>query len=67
MPDFMDAIVERIEEQRAIDIAAARTPSRPGSLTCEDCDAVIPEARRAAMPSATRCIRCQEEMEKARG
>lgn len=67
MPDAMDAIVERTEEMRAADIARARTPSRPGSLTCEDCEAPIPEARRAVMPSATRCIRCQEEMEKARG
>lgn len=67
MPDAMDAIVDRIETQRAADIAKARTPARPGSLVCEDCDSPIPEARRAAMPSATRCIRCQEEMEKARG
>nr|WP_314074837.1 TraR/DksA C4-type zinc finger protein [uncultured Roseococcus sp.] len=67
MPDAMDAIVELLEERRALDIAAARTPRRLGSLTCEDCDALIPEARRAAMPSATRCIRCQEEAEASRG
>nr|WP_314074610.1 TraR/DksA C4-type zinc finger protein [uncultured Roseococcus sp.] len=66
MPDAMDAIVELLEERRALDIAAARTPRRLGSLTCEDCDALIPEARRAAMPSAIRCVPCQEAMEAPR-
>jgi phage/conjugal plasmid C-4 type zinc finger TraR family protein len=33
--------------------------SRPGSEKCEDCDSTIPKERRAAMPSATRCVHCQ--------
>ncbi|MCV5869506.1 TraR/DksA C4-type zinc finger protein, partial [Escherichia coli] len=28
------------------------------ALVCEECDAPIPAARRAAYPSATRCVSC---------
>lgn len=67
MPDAMDAAMELTERYREADIAAARLPNNLGSLTCEDCEAQIPKARRAAMPSATRCVPCQEKMEAARG
>lgn len=33
------------------------------SNLCEDCGEVIPEARRRAVPGATRCIACQTEFE----
>lgn len=36
----------------------------PGSETCCECGGEIPEARRKAMPSATRCIDCQEWTER---
>lgn len=48
-----------------------------GNETCSDCGEPIPEERRRALPSATRCVDCQawtericrarEEREKARG
>ena len=30
---------------------------------CEECDAMIPEARRQAVPGVTLCITCQEALE----
>lgn len=30
-----------------------------GSLLCEDCDAVIPQARREALAFCTTCVDCQ--------
>lgn len=38
----------------------AKVPSRE---TCMECGAVIPEARRNAVPGVQRCITCQTEME----
>lgn len=35
-----------------------------GCDECEDCDAPIAAARRTALPSATRCIECQEHHER---
>jgi phage/conjugal plasmid C-4 type zinc finger TraR family protein len=46
--------------------ARLRTLHQPGALECEGCGEPIPERRRAAMPSATRCAPCQEAMEKPR-
>ena len=43
-----------------------RVLERPGTLLCEDCDIVIPERRRQALPSATRCAQCQELVESRR-
>ncbi|MCV4797044.1 TraR/DksA C4-type zinc finger protein, partial [Escherichia coli] len=33
------------------------------ALVCEECDVPIPAARRAAYPSATRCVSCQSVFE----
>ncbi|MFD1008988.1 MULTISPECIES: DksA/TraR family C4-type zinc finger protein [Oceanisphaera] len=33
---------------------------------CEECDALIPEARRKAIPGVRLCIACQTELEKER-
>jgi len=33
---------------------------------CEDCEEPVGEARRKAMPSATRCISCQSVVERRR-
>nr|WP_236783871.1 TraR/DksA C4-type zinc finger protein [Azospirillum humicireducens] len=37
-----------------------------GSVLCIDCDTAIPPARRAALPSATRCVDCQEKHERGK-
>lgn len=34
---------------------------------CEECGDPIPEGRRQAVPGCTRCIRCQEGVERLRG
>jgi phage/conjugal plasmid C-4 type zinc finger TraR family protein len=55
-----DLAERRAEEEREAEIAAAsRALQAKGTLYCEDCPAEIPAARRAAYPSAKRCIRCQ--------
>jgi len=38
-----------------------------GADFCEDCDEEIPAPRRAAYPSATRCVACQEAHERRMG
>lgn len=43
--------------------ARLRTLHQQGALECEICEEPIPERRRQAMPSATRCAPCQEKME----
>jgi DnaK suppressor protein len=35
--------------------------------TCEECGAEIPLGRLRAMPSATRCVECQEQLDKQKG
>ena len=42
----------------------AANPDHAGSETCIDCKAVIPTARRASVPDATRCVDCQEIRER---
>ena len=55
-----------IEEMNRAQALAARTRIRtaPRSAECEDCGDPIPEARRRAYPSATRCTECQARHER---
>lgn len=57
-------LVEAAERERALkkvrDAAARRSTVR----NCQDCDVEISEARRQAVPGATRCVRCQSIHEK---
>lgn len=54
----------RAENEREAGIAAARhSLKRQGLLICKVCENEIEAERRAAMPSAWRCIGCQEEHE----
>ncbi|HNV77981.1 MAG TPA: DksA/TraR family C4-type zinc finger protein [Thermomonas sp.] len=53
--DQIDATV-----QDAIQRARRRLPSGPGRMHCEDCEALIPAARRKAMPGVRLCAACQE-------
>ncbi|EGC8715147.1 TraR/DksA family transcriptional regulator [Salmonella enterica] len=64
MPDYMDHIQERQTESLTRQINAARVkPCGAAALVCEECDAPIPAARRAAYPSATCCVYCQSALE----
>jgi len=52
----------------SIDEAIARSKSKMPQGTsaerCEECDALIPDARRKAIPGVQLCITCQSEIEK---
>ena len=65
MPDNVDFIQEQQAELLERQINAARVKHCGASaLVCEECDAPIPAARRAAFyPSATRCVSCQSVFE----
>lgn len=54
----MGEMVEADARARAIAQAQAALAGE-GLDECEDCGLDIPDARRAALPSATRCVRCQ--------
>ena len=41
--------------------AKSRLPTGPSLTHCADCGAVIPEARREAIPGVRLCVACQEE------
>jgi len=52
--DQIDATVDD-----AIKRARSQLASGPGRERCEECDAVIPEARRRAVPGVRLCVECQ--------
>lgn len=52
-----------LAEQAGIDAIRARLAGQ-GRDYCEDCGEGIPAPRRAANPSATRCVYCQANHEK---
>lgn len=56
--DQIDATVKD-----AIKRARSQLPSGPSRERCEECDARIPEARRAAMPGVRLCVPCQEALD----
>jgi phage/conjugal plasmid C-4 type zinc finger TraR family protein len=60
------AVQDQIEDsiKDAILSARARMPSGESLLECEDCGEAIAEARRAALPGARTCVRCQSERDK---
>ena len=62
MPDNVDFIQEQQAELLERQINAARVKHCGASaLVCEECDAPIPAARRAAYPSATRCVSLKQK------
>lgn len=44
----------------AIQRVRSQLPHGPGLERCEECEAVIPEARRKAIPGVRLCVSCQE-------
>jgi DnaK suppressor protein len=58
--DTINAILERDREQAA---HAAEVRARGQSGVCEDCGQPIGAERLKAIPTATRCVRCQAEWE----
>lgn len=57
----------RAEQEREAGIRAARDAlAAPGSPVCVGCGEEIEAERRAAMPSAKRCLQCQQRIERYR-
>ncbi len=54
----MDATVES-----ALQLAKSRLPKGESLTHCEECDEIIPEARRKALPGVRCCVACQSERE----
>lgn len=54
--DQIDASVED-----AVRLARSRLPAGSSLSHCEECTAVIPEARRSAVPGVRLCVKCQSE------
>jgi phage/conjugal plasmid C-4 type zinc finger TraR family protein len=57
--DQIDAGVED-----AVKLARSRLPAGESLTHCEECETVIPEARRKAVPGVRLCVSCQSELEK---
>lgn len=60
---------EQANIDRAIKAAQRNVAETPAPVTgpvyCEDCDNEIPPKRIEAVPSATRCVRCQASAERS--
>ena len=61
------AVQEQIDAsvEDAIERARSQLPRGESLRRCEECDAAIPEARRAAIPGVRLCIACQEAVDQA--
>jgi phage/conjugal plasmid C-4 type zinc finger TraR family protein len=60
--DQIDATIED-----AIKRVRDQLPHGPGLTRCEECDAVIPVARRKAIPGVRLCVPCQEALDEGQG
>ncbi|MGE8503529.1 MAG: DksA/TraR family C4-type zinc finger protein [Pseudomonas sp.] len=58
-----DAVQEQIDSsiEDAVERARSQLPKGESLRRCEECDAVIPEARRQAIPGVRLCVNCQAE------
>ena len=59
------AIQEQIDAsvEDAVKLARSRLPSGESLDRCEECDALIPPARRKAVPGVRSCVSCQSDLE----
>ena len=62
MADEADRAAAMIEMEISAGIAAAR-PRGPGRDDCLECGEPIPARRRETLPSALRCVACQQAWE----
>jgi len=58
--DQIDASVDD-----AVRAARERLPTGDSATHCRECDAPIPEARRAAVPGVKLCVACREALDDA--
>lgn len=59
--DQIDATI-----QDAVEFARGQLPHGDSLENCEECDAAIPQARRAAVPGVRLCVTCQSRRDKDR-
>lgn len=62
-----DAVQEQIDSsiEDAIQRARSQLPKGESQSHCEECGAMIPEARRKAIAGVRLCVACQSEHDKA--
>jgi len=60
------AVQEQIDAsvEDAVKLARSRLPEGESLTHCEECECVIPEARRKAIPGVRLCVQCQSKLEK---
>lgn len=60
------AVQEQIDAtvDSAVQLAKSRLPDGESLTHCVECEAVISEARRKAVPGVRYCVQCQSELEK---
>ncbi|MBL4834635.1 MAG: DksA/TraR family C4-type zinc finger protein [Pseudomonas sp.] len=58
-----DQIDDTVDE--AVQRARSRLPSGESLTHCEECDEIIPEARRKALPGVRLCVKCQQAKDTA--
>lgn len=62
---MIEAAAEMVDRERDNGIARIRAGlAEVGEDICIECDELIDAARKAALPSAERCIHCQAEHER---
>lgn len=61
-----DAVQEQIDSSIEDAVARVRSQLPKGESLhhCEECDALIPEARRQAVPGVRLCVKCQAEFDR---
>lgn len=59
------AVQEQIDAsvEDAVERARSQLVTGESAVNCEECDCVIPEARRKAVPGVRLCIACQSAIE----
>lgn len=55
---------QEVLDRIALEQHLAGLPTGEAAEECEDCGKPIPEGRRLAAPGCTRCIGCQERVER---
>ncbi len=60
--DVQDQIDATVED--GVQLARSRLPDGESLTQCEECEAVIPDARRKAIPGVRLCVSCQSKLEK---
>jgi phage/conjugal plasmid C-4 type zinc finger TraR family protein len=63
------AVQEQIDAtvKDAIQRARSHLPQGPAQSHCSECGALIPDARRAAVPGVSLCVPCQEASDRQQG